>query len=522
MDRNILSPKKRLGILVLVSLGILLTMGTLHKIDNEIYPIHEWRKFDSLSFALNYSEGDNFAEPSTQFLNDGGNRNAASEFPIVYYLFGAFWGLFGVSVLSTKVFGLLFSLLAVFLSSNIIFDLTKSFKKQKLYAAFFLLCPVYTFYFHSLIPNIYSLNLLLISLYFFYTYTQNQRTRDYLIFSICITLCILIKITSLIAIFSILGAAVFYFLFIEKSLFTTYRKLLFRVLGTIAFAFVCTLLWYSYAIEYNNFHGSSLFSTTIRPVWEVEPDKRWEIWKGIFQYQINGLFHPLILLGLLLIAVVKSVLSKSYFPLIFIGVSAIGITAYSMLWFWAIQNHDYYLIELIYFPVCLFAFLLVSEKGASKKYIAIYSTLGLFTILSSVAISQTSYGMKNFFTKASPFLTDYEKGNKWWFHSHHKSHLGALQKVASEIRELIPEEANVFAISDSSPNGHLVLLQRKGYSGFLINKKDCEIGERLENLGIKEGDAVVCYSDDKNAEALANEKYELTFSNEFVLVWERE
>jgi hypothetical protein len=297
--------------------------------------------------------------------------------------------------------------------------------------------------------------------------------------------------------------------------------MLLRILGTLAFAFVCTLLWYSYAIEYNNYHGSSLFSTTIRPLWEVEPDKRWEIWKGIFQYQINGLFHPLILLSLLLIVAVKSILRKSYFQLLFIGVSAIGITAYSMLWFWAIQNHDYYLIELIYFPVCLFAFLLVSEKEVSKKSVVIYSTLGLFTILSSVAISQTSYGMKNFYTKASPFLADFERGNKWWFHSHHKSHLGALQDVAGEISELIPKEAHVFAISDSSPNGHLVLLQRKGYSGFVINKMDGEIGERLERLGIKARDAVVCYADDKNAEGFRNEKYELAFSNEFVKVWER-
>ena len=491
MDFDSLSPKSKWGVLSFISILVLLSMGTLFMIDNEIYPIHEWRKFDSLSFAINYAEGDSFASPSTQFINENGNRNAASEFPIVYYLFGTFWSLFGISILSTKLWGILFSLFSVFISSNVVFDLTKSFKKQLLFVAFFLLCPVYTFYFHSLIPNIYSLNFLLICSYLFYKYTKNSKPRYYILFSFFITLSILIKITSLIAILSFIGGATLYLFFVEKNLFSTYKKLGLMLLGTLAFALSCTFLWYTYAIEYNELHGSSLFSTTIRPLWEVESNKRWEIWKGIFNYQLNGLYHPFILICLIAIVSFRAFIDKLYFPLFFIGVSAIGITSYMTLWFWALQNHDYYLIELIYFPITLFTFLLIQLKEVGKRSLILYSFLGLFTFLSSATISQTSYGMQNFFTKESPFLTKHERGNKWWFHKNHKTHLGAFQDVVDEIKKLIPKDGRVFALSDPSPNGHLVLLKRKGYTGYAINQMQGSIIERLKNLGIQDGDVII-------------------------------
>ncbi|MFM7668115.1 MAG: hypothetical protein ACKO7D_07995, partial [Bacteroidota bacterium] len=60
-----------------------------------VLPIHEWRKTDSLSIAWNYYQGASFLSPETNHISSWGNRNAAAEFPLVYYLVGNLWKIFG-------------------------------------------------------------------------------------------------------------------------------------------------------------------------------------------------------------------------------------------------------------------------------------------------------------------------------------------------------------------------------------------------------------------------------------------
>ena len=61
--------------------------GVFSQFFSGILPIHEWRKTDSLSIALNYAKGASFLEPQTQWISANGNRNAAAEFPIICLLY---------------------------------------------------------------------------------------------------------------------------------------------------------------------------------------------------------------------------------------------------------------------------------------------------------------------------------------------------------------------------------------------------------------------------------------------------
>ena len=45
--------------------------------------------------------------------------------------------------------------------------------------------------------------------------------------------------------------------------------------------------------------------------------------------------------------------------------------------------------------------------------------------------------------------------------------------------------------------------------------------ERLDSLGIKKKDIVVCYSDYNSIEEMSTDHYSLIFNNEFIMVWER-
>ena len=80
---------------ILVLLTLFFVYGLFIHFFDGVMPIHEWRKTDSLAFALNYSKGAAFLEPQTNFISNVGNRNAAAEFPIVYYIIGNIWRLFG-------------------------------------------------------------------------------------------------------------------------------------------------------------------------------------------------------------------------------------------------------------------------------------------------------------------------------------------------------------------------------------------------------------------------------------------
>ena len=57
--------------------------------------IHQWRQADCLSFTSNYSHGNSFLQPSVHNLGDDGSRNTASAFPLIYYLVGQLWKIFG-------------------------------------------------------------------------------------------------------------------------------------------------------------------------------------------------------------------------------------------------------------------------------------------------------------------------------------------------------------------------------------------------------------------------------------------
>ena len=70
---------------------------------SDILPIHECRKYDSLTQAIQYMRGAAFLEPQTNWISNSGNRNAAAEFPIIYYLLGQIWKLTGYQLWISKL-----------------------------------------------------------------------------------------------------------------------------------------------------------------------------------------------------------------------------------------------------------------------------------------------------------------------------------------------------------------------------------------------------------------------------------
>jgi hypothetical protein len=95
-----------------------------------VFPIHEWRKTDSLSIALNYAKGAPFLEPQTQWISANGTRNAAAEFPVIYYILGKLWYLFGIHEWISKALSISILFLSISFFSEVLEHLIRDYASK--------------------------------------------------------------------------------------------------------------------------------------------------------------------------------------------------------------------------------------------------------------------------------------------------------------------------------------------------------------------------------------------------------
>lgn len=433
-----------------------------------VLPIHEWRKTDSLSFALNYEKGASFFSPETNFISDAGNRNAAAEFPIIYYFIGNIWRIFGHFDWIAKLISIATLFTSISLFSKVTNHFFRNQTKTLLFAGIMFSSPVLIYYSDTLLPNVYSFAFLLFASYFLFRFFTEHKNIFLACFGLFLTLALLIKITVLIAVLSFSGAAFFYFLIHEKNLFSRHLKSFLTLLSVFLIAVFATYFWYTYAIEYNSKHHSVIFSTTIRPIWEVDAARRKEIWDIIWKYQLDMLFHHYAMIPCLIVVVVLTIKKKvAPYLLWIIGIGLIGIFAYFILWFWVFDVHDYYLIEILFFPLVLIFIVINYTSTVLKSKALVVSASALFfgiIVLHAVSYTQLAFGKDNIITKNTFLVSQFVKGNWGYFHWHHGDHLKRLQDQTLEIQKIIGEKDTVLCLTDPSPNIQLYTINRIGFT----------------------------------------------------------
>lgn len=448
--------------------------GVFSQFFSGILPIHEWRKTDSLSIALNYSKGAAFLEPQTQWIAANGNRHAAAEFPIIYYLLGSLWKIIGYHEWISKALSLSLLFMSISLFSSVLEELFQHKQKALLFSFILASSPVLIFYADTLLPNIYAFSFLLLGGFGVFHFLRSKQVFWLGFLTLFLGLAVLLKITSLIAILTFAAAWVVYAVFYHRQSFRAHA--FFYVCFFLSFLIILTtaFLWYSYAIQYNKTMGSDLFSTTIRPIWEVDAQTRKSIWEQFWKHLLPGLFHPsilLILLSFFFFAAWKKWLSA--FQIIIVIIGFIGCLSYFILWFWVFDVHDYYLIELLFFPSLLSFFLLQKFDGlkiSRRNNIALTGVWIGLVFIQAISYAHWSFGRENFITKNTPFVSQYVKGNWGYFHFYHKEHLGQLQADVKDLQKIIPENDTIICLTDPSPNIQLYTLNRIGYSQYSFHE----------------------------------------------------
>jgi len=435
-----------------------------------ILPIHEWRKTDSLSIALNYAKGASFLEPQTQWISGNDTRNAAAEFPIIYFVLGKLWLLFGQHEWIAKTLSISILFIAISFFSEVMEFLFQQKRKALLFVFILASSPVLLFYADSILPNIYGFAFVLLGAYGTFKFIQSKQVFWLGFLTLFFALAVLVKITVLICLLSFGGAYFLWTLFQGIQTFKANAYFWFSFL--VSFLLICVICygWYSFAIHYNEKFGSELFSTTVRPIWEVDAETRNAIWTQFWKYMLPGLYHPsvfLISILFFLFAAWKKWIPSYVLCLLFTG--SLGLIAYFLLWFWVFDVHDYYLLEMLFFPLILFYILLQYGdrliRSSKSKQIVTFIFSGL-VFLQALSLAHWSFGKNNLITKNTPFVSDFVKGNWGYFHFYHENHLKQLQDFSQQIQELIPQEDTIVCLSDPSPNIQLYTLNRIGFSHY--------------------------------------------------------
>ncbi len=384
-------------LLILIS-ALVFTAGSLRVFDHFPDSVHRWRQSDCAAYTKTfYRNNTGLLTPGT-FNLAGQNGRVASEFPIIYYLSAQIEKGVGEHYWVNRSinFGLYFlglwALLATF---------TRYLFRGKRFAAFCVVAllaasPFYYYYALNFLPNVPAISLSFIGLYFLFAFREKRRWLSLLGGTLAFTLALLLKPTDggiLLGAFGLMSAT----LFLKKPL-TGQENMRFWV-GLVAATVVVLLvnyMWIRYVNAYNDLNGNHQNLMSIYPIWDMEPDVRNYTFKRILTEWRLDFQHVLVLATLpflLLIYVWKWRALEPRFKWLTFYVALLTML-YSVFWFKAYTDHDYYQLPLV-LPMVLGAATVIEylSRAAGRQRLPIGRSL-LATGLGALVVISVFYNGK--------------------------------------------------------------------------------------------------------------------------------
>ena len=448
--------------------------------------IHQWRQCDCLSIAANYYHFNlDFFHPSVYFANGDGKGAAASEFPIIYYIVSILWKLFG----KHEIIFRLVNLSIVYCGLFYLFRFFEARLKDSIWAIILVLLvftsPIYVYYSNGFIMDPVGLSLAFIGWYYFGKFYDTQKSTDLHFSMLFFLLAGLLKVSSTISVFALLGIFVletlgFQFRSEGKIFENKPRQIVpFLVVGLLLY------LWYSYATRYNKEHGSGVFLVGIMPIWDysaADIDSRIRNFKGemtlhqFFNIESIYFFFALFLAQFAL-------LRKSIYFLVTINTMLlVAVFAFLILWFGAVtEGHDYYLINLLIFVVFTFLSFFYYFQKAYPKIFSSPILKGAFVLLLiyNVQLTSAKTAIRYFNTAPENYPRCYSKDNiarMQWSKFHFHKYFESLREISPYLRSIgIKKDDLVISMPDYSFDITLYFMNQKGWTEFSAPKPLTEV-----------------------------------------------
>lgn len=199
---------------------------------------HNWRQSLTNMVARNFHQNTNLLYPT---IDMAGEKTGiiGSEFPFFNYLIYLFSTLFGNAHWYGRLINLIVSSFGLYFFYKLIRDLIS--REVAFNATIILITSIWFSFSRKIMPDSFSVSLVIIGMYYAYQYLKNAYKLNLIIFFAFCTLGILCKIPAL-SIFSCLALP----FFIQKI--SLRKKIMLYLTATVSFSIVC--LWYFYWVPH--------------------------------------------------------------------------------------------------------------------------------------------------------------------------------------------------------------------------------------------------------------------------------
>ncbi len=455
--------------------------------------IHQYRQCDCLSIAQNYYRGDmNFFKPElhNQMSQGGKNGYAAGEFPLIYYSVAVLWKIFGYHEFIFRLVEILIVLAGLFSLFRIFEDVFKDSVWALILSLLLFTSPILVFYSSNFLTNMPAFGFALIGWYFFHRFSKKSK-QGLLYLSIAFFLLAgLLKVSaaiSLVLLFCLLLTEMLGILKLKRG-----QRLFNRpIVQIIPFllAFLLIFCWYWYASWFNNIYGGGFTFNSVWPIWKMSAEQIQVVWKGFMESMIQQIFDVklLWLTGFMFVMVVVLTFMKKIPLAHFIALLILifGTFLYSLFWFNAFGNHDYYLIDLLMPVIAVWLLFFLGLRQLWEKGFQHIGVKFLFMLILGYNVlycrnnMQMRYWM--FVDRPERFVSQFEVGGWAWIHDSYVKRMEAFTTLPYYFEAIgVKPEDKIISLPDESINVSLVLMNHKGWTSYGLGEKTQ--GERIKKL----------------------------------------
>jgi len=423
---------------------------------------HQWRQADGASIALNYYQnGMDFFEPQLHHVL-GGEGHTVGEFPIIYYCSAILYKIFGPNEGWFRLLDFLILFIGLYCLFRMVLESTKDTFLAIAIPLLVMSSPVMAYYAFNFVPNTPALGLVLIAWWFFYRYYQEQRLKHFYASMLFFLFAGLLKIPMLMS-FLVLGAA--YVAELIPSIKMRNQEKLFvqrwKLFPGFLMVVVGVVGWKFYADHYNEINDTSYFLANIKPIWGIDAERRKVIYDKVMlawfhAYYHRSVFYLIIALTAFVLFSIRRHKSLLTFGLTLLG---LGVIAYIALWYQQFQEHDYYVIDLMVYPILLFVTVAIFLKKSMPWLI---NTLLVRLLIVAFIIFNLQHAKSQLVLRYDPdsvfmryFTPEFFKTTE-------------LQTFLKNLGIAYPEK--VVSIPDTSPNNTLYHLNLTGWSGLYLSE----------------------------------------------------
>lgn len=417
--------------------------------------IHKWRQSDCASITLNYYQhGMKFFHPEVHnVVSDNRTTGyAVGECPILYYFVASLYKIFGHHDLIYRLVNTVLFFLGLFALFKILERwLNDSFWGISL-ALLFFTSPVVVYYANNYLTDTTSFAFVLMGWYFFFSFYASRRSRLFYISFLFFAIAGLLKVTAIMNVIAILGL---YFIHClgwfrmgktENGLSSGFKT----ILPFILF-FITVIAWYLFAMHYNKIHQTEYFSTKIWPIWSLSGETKQWIKGQIQQYWLMDYFHKGVIIFFFMVFLYVGISHRRMHPILLTLsiLFLVGAGLFTLLWYYAFGNHDYYIIGLLISPIFLLFAFADSINQHYPRIMKSWITKALFGVF---LLYNIHYASQRLDWRYNGWINDYPIYKD-------------LYEVTPYLRSIgINPEDKVISLPDPTPCYSLYLMNQKGWT----------------------------------------------------------